>query len=165
VAIEVASDSTFDQDVDFEAGKGWIYAAAGIAEYVTIDTSGYLQDPPLQAWRLREGAYIECPLDHSGIWWSEEVPIGLAVREGMVVVYDRAGHAQPREGEVGALLARQRAEVQQGAILQLLQRRFGALPDDLVSRITVIADQAALDAAFSAALDAATLAELERQLP
>ena len=93
VAIEVASDSTFDKDIDFEAGKGWIYAAAGIAEYLTVDTSGFLQDPPLQAWRLREGVYAECALDADGTWWSEEVPIGIAVRDGMIVVYDRAHQA------------------------------------------------------------------------
>jgi hypothetical protein len=80
VAIEIGSDSTFDQDIDFEAGKGWIYAAAGIAGYVTIDTSGLLQDPPLQAWRLADAAYVECGLDSAGIWWSEQVPVGIAVR-------------------------------------------------------------------------------------
>jgi hypothetical protein len=165
VAIEVASDSTFDQDTDFEAGKGWIYAAAGIAEYVTIDTSGLLQDPPLQAWRLHEGTYVECVLDAEGIWWSTEVPLGIAVREGMVIVYDRARRAQLREGEVGAALARQRREGMQQAILRLLQHRFGEVPDGLAARISTIADQERLEAVFNAALDAPTLAEFDQYWP
>ena len=132
VATEVASNATFKQDRDFEAGKGSIYAAAGIAEYVTIDTTGFLQEPPLRAWRLRAGTYAACTLSTDGIWWSEEVPIGVAVRDGMVVVYDRSRRPQVRESEVGAELTRREASGnrrgRQQSVMRVLQRRLAPCP-------------------------------------
>jgi len=50
------------------------------------------------------------------------------------------------------------------ALLQLLQHRFGTLPDSLAARLAAIADQATLEAVFNAALDAPTLAEFEHHL-
>jgi hypothetical protein len=168
VAIEVASDSTFDQDIDFEAGKGWIYAAAGIEEYLTIDTTGLLQEPPLQAWRLRDGAYVECVLDAGGIWWSGQVPIGIAVREGMAVVFDRAGRPQVRESEVGAELKRREAlgrlQAKQEALVRLVQRRFGLVADDMVARITGIAEESVVDSVIDVAADVPSIEELEKHL-
>ena len=113
---------------------------------------------------MRDGVYAVCPIDQDGTWWSAELPIGIAVRDGMVVIYDRARRAQLREGEIGTVLAQYR-EGMQSTILRSLQRRFGALPDGMTARIAALTDLAVLQQALDVVLDAETLAELERRLP
>ncbi|MGH2391715.1 MAG: Uma2 family endonuclease, partial [Chloroflexota bacterium] len=108
--IEVASDSTYDKDLDAQAGKAWTYEQAGVREYAVVDPTSLFLPTPVLAWRLVEGRYQTWEPDAAGLWWSEEIPIGIGVADGSVTVYDREGRGQLREGEFLAGIANARAE-------------------------------------------------------
>jgi Putative restriction endonuclease len=109
--VEVASESTCDADLDLATGKGWTYARAGVKEYLVLDPSGLYMDVPLCAWRLVGGEYQEVTPDAEGIWWSEELPLGIGFPDGQAAVYDRAHRRQLREGEISGYVAELRRRI------------------------------------------------------
>jgi Uma2 family endonuclease len=109
--VEVASESTCDADLDLVTGKGWTYARAGVREYLVLDPSGLYMEAPLYAWHLVDGQYQDAALDSEGIWWSNELPLGIGFPDGQAAVYDRARRRQLREGEISLYTAEQRAEI------------------------------------------------------
>ena len=108
--VEVASPSTFAKDLDCEAGKAWSYEQAGIREYLVVDPTGRFVPTLVWARRLIEGRYRTWEPGADGLWWSEEIPIGIGVANGAVTVYDRAGGSMLREGELLTSIAFARAE-------------------------------------------------------
>ena len=108
--VEVASPSTFAKDLDEQAGKAWSYEQAGVREYIVVDPTGRFVPTLVWARRLSEGRYRTWEPDADGLWWSEEIPIGIGVADGAVMVYDRAGGSLLREGEFLTSVAYARAE-------------------------------------------------------
>jgi Uma2 family endonuclease len=108
--VEVASPSTFAKDLDEHAGKAWTYEQAGVREYVVVDPTGRFVPTLVWARRLSEGRYQTWEPDADGLWWSEEIPIGIGVADGAVTVYDRAGGGLLREGELLTSIAYARTE-------------------------------------------------------
>jgi Uma2 family endonuclease len=111
LVVEVASESTYESDLNVIAGKGWTYAEGSVQEYLVLDPAGLFVQTPISAWRLVDNVYQKRGLDAEGLWWSEELPIGIGVSDGLVAVYDRLRRRAPREGEVLAELARRDAEL------------------------------------------------------
>ncbi len=108
--VEVASPSTFAKDLNEQAGKAWVYERAGVHEYVVVDPTGRMVPILVWARRLSEGRYQTWEPAADGVWWSEEIPIGIGVANGAVTVYDRAGGGLLREGEFLTSIANARAE-------------------------------------------------------
>jgi hypothetical protein len=106
--VEVASESTYERDLDLAAGKAWSYAQASVGEYLLIDPTGLLLPAPARAWRLVEGQFQVWEPDAGGIWWSEQIPVGFGVADESALVYDRMRQPQPREGEITAMLTHER---------------------------------------------------------
>ena len=111
LAIEVASESTFQADLNLQNGKGWSYEQAGVREYVVLDPGGELIPTRLLAWRLEQGTYVPCAPQGGELWWSTEIPIGLAIEGALVGVYDREHRRQLREGEMLAALTKRDEEL------------------------------------------------------
>ncbi|HWE64228.1 MAG TPA: Uma2 family endonuclease [Chloroflexota bacterium] len=123
--IEVASESTYDSDLDLERGKGWTYARAGVREYLVIDPTGLYLPEQIRAWRLEAGAYQPWLPDERGYWQSRELPIAIAVEEGLAAIYSSAGRRQPREGEIATSLDQMAEELaRKDAEIAELRRRL-----------------------------------------
>ena len=79
--LEVTSASTRRND---ERRKRDVYAALGVREYFLYDPRGEYLAPPLQGWRLHEGAYRAMPavtvLSNRGVAVASEV-LGLELRD------------------------------------------------------------------------------------
>ena len=79
--LEVTSASTRRDD---ERRKRGVYAALGVSEYFLYDPRGEYLAPPLQGWRLDEGAYRAVPavtvLSSRGVAVASEV-LGLELRD------------------------------------------------------------------------------------
>jgi Uma2 family endonuclease len=137
LAIEVASESTFEADLNLRNGKGWSYEHAGVREYVVLDPGGELIPTRLLAWRLEHGTYVPCAPHGGEPWWSTEIPIGLAIEGDMVGVYDREHRRQLREGEMLAALTKRDEElarkdeeaVRKDEEIVALRRRLAQLGD------------------------------------
>ncbi|MGH2347113.1 MAG: Uma2 family endonuclease [Chloroflexota bacterium] len=110
--VEVASPSTFTKDLDEQAGKAWSYEQAGVHEYLVVDPTGRFVPSLIWAQRLRERRYVNWGPGPEGLWWSEEIPIGIGVADDAVTIYDRAGGRLLREGELLTSIAYARAEAE-----------------------------------------------------
>jgi hypothetical protein len=70
---------------------------------------------------------LTAELDTSGLWWSEEIPIGIGVADGAATIYDQEDRRQLREGEFLTSIANVRAEAVE------LRRRLAELEGRKVS--------------------------------
>ena len=77
---------------------------------MVVDPTGRLVPTLVRARRLSEGHFRAWETGADGLWWSEEIPIGIGVADGAVTVYDRAGGGLLREGEFLTSIAYARAE-------------------------------------------------------
>jgi hypothetical protein len=129
--VEVASDSTYQVDLDLQRGKGWSYAHAGVAEYLVLDPTGVFVSGMGRGWRLADGVYIPWERDDAGRWRSGVLEVGLGVEDGLAAVYGANGRRQLREGEVAGALDARRAEGQtegkREALRRLVRLRFGVV--------------------------------------
>ncbi len=107
--IEVLSASTYEADLDLEAGKGYSYARAGVAEYLTLDPTGELLDEGIRAWRLEEGVYRPWEADGQGRRQSDQLPVAFALEGMWARVYTREGRRLLRKREVEEELDRERS--------------------------------------------------------
>jgi len=107
--IEILSESTYEADLDLEHGKGYSYARAGVAEYLTLDPTGELLDEGIRAWRLEEGVYRPWEADGQGRWQSDQLPVAVALEGMWATVYTREGRRMLREGQVEEELDRERS--------------------------------------------------------
>jgi Uma2 family endonuclease len=108
LVIEVASESTYDSDLDLQRGKGWTYAHAGVREYMVLDPTGHYLQERIRAWRLEGDAYQPWLPDDRGRWQSREIGIAIAVEDAWAVIYSRDGERQLGEGEISTTLRRSR---------------------------------------------------------
>jgi len=109
--IEVLSESTYDVDLDLLQGKGYSYAHAGVREYLALDPTGAFVPEGGRAWRLEQGVYQPWERDAEGRWRSAQIEVTIGLEGTRATVYTHEGERQPREGEVGAELARRDAEL------------------------------------------------------
>jgi hypothetical protein len=116
--VEVLSEAIYEVGLDLEHGKGYSYARAGIAEYLTIDHTRRFLPEGIRAWRLVDGVYQPWLPDGdtrdsgSGRWQSQQIPIAIGLEDDWATVYRRDGDRILREGQVEAEHARLRAEVE-----------------------------------------------------
>jgi hypothetical protein len=156
--VEVASDSTYQIDLDLERGKGWSYAHAGVAEYLVLDPTGLFV--PGLGWRLAHGSYQPWERNDAGQWRSSTIGVALGVVDGLAAVYGAGGRRLLREGEViPALEARHAAgrveghvEGKRETLRRLVRHRFGVVAT-LEQRIDV-AGEVELDALIEHVLTA-----------
>jgi Uma2 family endonuclease len=113
LVIEVASESTYDSDLDLEGGKGWTYAQGGVREYMVLDPTGMYVSELIRAWRLEGGIYQPWHAEADGRWHSQELPIAITIEEGTAAVYSGDGRRQLREGEISAELDRLRRRIEE----------------------------------------------------
>ncbi len=107
--IEVASDTTADADLDLEEGKGYVYARAGVAEYMVIDPTGEWVPEGVRAWQLQGGRYQPWTPEADGRWHSRQIAAQIALEGAMAGVFTPRGRRMPREGEIyGELIQRER---------------------------------------------------------
>jgi hypothetical protein len=108
--VEVLSESTFEVDIDHARGKGYSYARAGVPEYIALDPTGqYVAG--VAAWRLADERYHVWEPRPDGRWYSDQLPIAIALEGTQVAVYLAGGQRMLAEGEVGAALARKDADL------------------------------------------------------
>ena len=87
VVFEVTSRSTRRDD---EVFKLQVYARLGVKEYFLYDpTSDYLE-PPLQGYRLRQGAYMRIVPDGVNALRSELLGIRIRLEQGELLMIDEA---------------------------------------------------------------------------
>jgi len=167
LVIEVLSQDTHEVDLDMAEGKGWTYAAAGVAEYLILDPVGRYLRARGQGWRLSGGVYAPWGPDRRGRWASA---LGFGFEGLKLVVYGADGRPIPGEGGILRALAAGEARglaegllVGRSMLLHLLARRFGPLPPELQARLALL-DAAAPPAMAEAALDASSIEAFTRRL-
>jgi hypothetical protein len=110
--IEVLGEATYDIDLDVVRGKGWSYARAGVAEYLTIDPTRAYVSQGFRGWRLDDGAYLPWIPRADHRYQSQGVSMTVALEGVMAAVYLPDGQRVIGEGEVMAELARKDAELE-----------------------------------------------------
>ena len=106
LVIEMLSQDTREVDLDVAAGKGWTYAAAGVAEYLILDPIGryvrvqgqghHTQRVPGTGWR---GCVRALGAGQAGPV-GERVGLGLRLRGSEAGGLRADGRPMPGEGEV-----------------------------------------------------------------
>ena len=124
--VEVLSETTYEWDLDMEDGKGYSYAAAGVREYLMLDTTGRYLPERMRAWRLTQGVYQPWRPDAQGRWQSQELRLAIALEGPFAAVYTGDERRMLREGEIEAERAQMRAELARQAVeLERLRRLLG----------------------------------------
>jgi Uma2 family endonuclease len=153
LVIEVASDDTWTDDL---GAKRDIYRDVFNArEYLIVDSDGLLEDGPIIAWRLSAGAYVRAGT--STRFQSQVAPATFQVIDGFVRLVDDRGQLVPGSHQ------ERMDEHRRGALLEMLQSRFGTLPEALRGALATRTG-GDLDAAFNAAVTAPSLDALLRAL-
>jgi hypothetical protein len=109
--IEVLSEATYQADLHLTRGKGYSYAQAGVAEYLTLDFTGQYVPEGIRARRLTNGIYRPWEPDTKGRWQSARLAFAIGLEDGWGSVFTRAGRRIVREGEAESELARMREEL------------------------------------------------------
>lgn len=115
--VEVASESTYESDLDLVEGKAWSYAQAGVQEYLVIDPTGLFIPELIRAWQLEDGAYRPW-LPEEGRWHSRTIAVSFGVEDGVACVYGQDGSRQLQEGEISHAIEQRDEE------LERLRRRL-----------------------------------------
>ncbi|HWE61163.1 MAG TPA: Uma2 family endonuclease [Chloroflexota bacterium] len=109
--VEVASESTYQKDLDLVFGKGYSYAQAGVREYLVIDPTGEFVPEGIRAWRLHDAVYRPWLPETTGRWHSQEIAAAIVLEGIHVAVYTQDGRRMIREGEAAQALARKDKEL------------------------------------------------------
>ena len=105
--IEVASDTTWEHDVDTLRGKAAGYPGIGIQYYLVFDPTGeYLQELA-RGWRLTPDGVQPWLPDADGTYRCDTLGIGLRPEGSMLRVIDAAGEPVPTRAERLYALAEQ----------------------------------------------------------
>ena len=121
--IEVLSEATYETDLNLSRGKGYSFAQAGVAEYLTLDITGQYVPEGIRAWRLTNGIYRPWEPEANGRWQSAKFAFAIGLEEGWGSIFTRDGRRIVREGEAEAALARRDAEIER--LRHLLDARQG----------------------------------------
>lgn len=94
VVFEVSSRKTSLED---KGNKKALCARLGIGEYWLYDPEADYLDPPLQGYRLLDGAYREIPIDIGGGFVSQALGLRLKLVDGLIELADmESGSVVPR---------------------------------------------------------------------
>lgn len=85
VIFEVSSPSTWREDL---GAKRALYEHLGVVEYFLFDPQGVCLDPPLQGFRLEQGAYMPLTPGVDGSLTSDELGLRVTVEEVMLRLRD-----------------------------------------------------------------------------
>jgi hypothetical protein len=83
-----------------------------VPEYIALDPTGRYLPPGVAAWRLAGERYQVWEPRRDGRWYSEQLPIAIALEGAQAVVYLADGQRMLAEGEVVDSLARKDAEIE-----------------------------------------------------
>lgn len=106
--------------------KMQLYARLGVADLRLYDPLAEYLRPPLQEYRLVDGAYLPMPLEHDGALVSTE--LGLRLVDGFLQVYDVATRRQIRSPAEQTIAAEPRARAAEARVAELealLRQRNG----------------------------------------
>jgi len=99
LVIEVASDTTWEHDVDTLRGKAVGYPGIGIQYYLVFDPTGeYLQEPA-RGWRLTPMGVQPWLPEADGTYRCDTLGISLRPEGSMLRVIDAAGKSVPTRAE------------------------------------------------------------------
>lgn len=122
VVFEVSSRKTASEDV---GRKKALCARLGIAEYWLYDPEADYLDPPLQGYRLADGAYRAIPRDIRGGYVSTALGLRLTLEDGLIALHDV---------ETGALVPRIEAHREQ------LEREIAEREAEVEERVAELAE-------------------------
>jgi Uma2 family endonuclease len=111
LVVEVPSESNMEVDLDPVRGKPYSYAHAAVPEYIQLDPTGHFIRGGVAAWRLDGDEYRVWEPREDGRWYSEQLPIAIALEGAMAAVYLPDGRRMHREGEVEEAFAWQQTEL------------------------------------------------------
>ena len=110
LVIEVLSDTTHENDLDLQQGKGFSYCEAWVQEYLTLDPTGAYHPEQGQGWHWEGGAYRPWLREVDGRWRSRGLPLTFGLDGVRVVVFTADGRRLLREEEV----ERERSRLERG---------------------------------------------------
>lgn len=111
LAIEVLSESTYEQDLDEVHGKAWSYADAGVGVYLIVDYDRRYIDEHVRALRLENGRWVRWEANAQGRWESPALGVSFEFDGLYLRVRDAAGRLKPLPDEADALLEEQTAQL------------------------------------------------------
>lgn len=147
--IEVASNTTWEHDVDTLRGKAAGYPGIGVQYYLVFDpTAEYLQEPA-RGWRLTPDSVQPWLLESDGTYRCDTLGIGLRPEGSTLRVIDAAGKPVPTCAERLYALAEQSERFKaQAAELEVGQQANAAQAEAIVAQTEAIAAQAEAIAAL-----------------
>lgn len=92
--IEVLSDTTHENDLDLQGGKGYSYRVAGVREYLALDPSGAYHPEQGEGWQLEGRSYVPWRRDGARRWRSPELPLTFGLECSPALV--NLGEIRPR---------------------------------------------------------------------
>lgn len=138
--IEVASDTTWEHDVDTLRGKAAGYPVIGVQYYLVFDpTREYLQEPA-RGWRLTPASVQPWLLDADGAYRCDALGIGLRPEGPVLRVIDAAGQPVPTRARRLYALAEQSERLEaQAAELDAGQQANAAQAEAIAAQAEAIA--------------------------
>ncbi len=114
VAVEITSRKTRRED---RRTKMALYAQLGVEEYFLYDPEADYLHPPLQGFRLLDGAYVALAPDSTGALRSERLGLDLRLEGGLLQLDDVAtGGRLPRLTERSEALRQAEAETRRAQL-------------------------------------------------
>jgi Uma2 family endonuclease len=105
LVVEVASESTWDYDVEL---KRRIYGRVGVQEYIVFDPTGEFLGAPLRAWHTTKQGFVSWRPDQDARLHSEVLDLWFKPEGLLLRVFDRDGTAVPTFDEQERRLDEQR---------------------------------------------------------
>src|SRR5207248_6154754 len=106
--------------------RTFLYARAGVREYLALDPTGVLLPERGRGWRVVDGVYRLWEPDAAARGQNEQIAVAIGLEGMLATIYTREGERQLREGEVGQERAHDRAELERlRAELERLRGRVG----------------------------------------
>jgi hypothetical protein len=146
LAVEVLSETTYQQDVDERHGKAWSYADAGVAEYLIVDYDRRYIEEHVRALRLVDGRWTRWQADANGRWVSAALGVSFEFDAPYLRVRDAAARLKPLPDEADALLLEQAALLMERTSLLTEQSAQLTERDALLERIRALVDAGDLEA-------------------
>lgn len=113
LVIEVASETTWHNDVNVVSGKAAGYLALGVRQYLVFDPTGAYLDAPCRGWQRAGVATSDWQPDANGRYHSDALDVSFRPEGAFLRVYGPDGHPVASREERLQEIATLRAEVEQ----------------------------------------------------